>query len=527
MAERGLWRRRATPPDAAFRRLFEAAPEATALVSGAGLLLAANAALRRLAGPALPLRDGTPAAALLAEPDRARLAAALAAPQSLQPFEARPADPSAPDDAYWHLVLGPVEGSDALLLRVTDVTLARRAEARLAGGSRLETVGRLAGGIAHDFNNLLTAILGGVEAARGVGLPEAAQTELDQVQAAARRGAELVKNLLAFARQQTLVPRVVALNEVIAGTIQLLGRSLSGHLVLEFALEQPGRLVKVDPAQLGQVVMNLALNARDAMPDGGRLRISTGHRLVLRPEGEGRASLPPGRYAVLEVADSGQGMPPEVMARIFDPFFSTKGSAGTGLGLATVQGIVAQSGGHITVESTPGQGTCFRIYLPRYEGLAPAEAPGLSAPAEAPVGAAAVGVAPAMAAARPVNETRPLLLVEDEAPLRRLAERALTRAGYVVLAAEDAEDALEQMQGALQPAALVSDVSMPGMDGLALARALRQRWPGLPVLLLSGYAASTIGSDLESEGIRFVAKPYAPADLLVAVGQVMAAASVP
>ncbi len=522
MAERSPWWRRGTPPDAAFRRLFEAAPEATALVSAEGLLLAANAALRRMAGPALPLRDGIPAAALLAEPDRAKLAAALAAPQAILPFEARPADPSAPEDACWQLVLGPVEASDALLLRVTDVTLARRAEARLAGGSRLETVGRLAGGIAHDFNNLLTAILGGVEAARGVGLPDAALVELDQVQAAARRGAELVKNLLAFARQQTLLPRVVALNEVVAGTIQLLGRSLSGRVVLEFALEQPGRLVKVDPAQLGQVVMNLALNARDAMPEGGRLRIGTGHRLVLRPEGEGRASLPPGRYAVLEVADSGQGMPPEVMARIFDPFFSTKGSGGTGLGLATVQGIVAQSGGHITVESTPGQGTCFRIYLPRHEGETPAEAPARAMPAEAPERAA-----PAAPAPEPATAGRPLLLVEDEAPLRRLAERALTRAGHAVLVAEDAEQALELMEGAEQPAALVSDVSMPGMDGLALARQLRQRWPGLPVLLLSGYAASTIGSDLESEGILFVAKPYAPADLLAAVGRAMSVAFVP
>ncbi len=523
MAERGgLWRRRPAPPDAAFRRLFEAAPEATALVSAEGLLLAANAALRRLAGPALPLREATPAASLLAEPDRAKLAAALAAPHSVAPFEARPADPSAPEDACWQVVLGPVEASDALLLRVTDVTLARRAEARLAGGSRLETVGRLAGGIAHDFNNLLTAILGGVDAARGVGLPDAALVELEQAQAAARRGAELVKNLLAFARRQTLVPRVVGLNEVVAETIQLLGRSLSSHVVIEFALEQPGRLVKVDPVQLGQVVMNLALNARDAMPEGGRLRIGTGHRLVLRPEGEGPAALPPGRYAVLEVADSGQGMPPEVMARIFDPFFSTKGSAGTGLGLATVQGVVAQSGGHITVESTPGQGTCFRIYLPRHEGLAPAEAPVVRAPAEAPVVRA-----PAEAPVVKESVARPLLLVEDEAPLRRLAERALTKAGYAVVVAGDAEDALEQMVGAEQPAALVSDVSMPGMDGLALARALRQRWPGLPVLLLSGYAASTIGSDLESEGILFVAKPYAPAELLAAVGRVSAVISVP
>jgi two-component system cell cycle sensor histidine kinase/response regulator CckA len=262
---------------------------------------------------------------------------------------------------------------------------------------------------------------------------------------------------------------------------------------------------------LDQVLLNLAVNARDAMPEGGRLMIATGHAVVLRPGGEGggegRAALPPGRYAVLEVADTGQGMPPEIAARIFEPFFSTKGQAGTGLGLATVQGIVAQSGGHIAVESAPGQGTRFRIHLLRHEGEAPAPIASVRVPPRRPMAA-------------------PLLLVEDEAPLRRLAERVLARAGHAVLAAESAEAALDLLAEGPAPAALVSDVSMPGMDGLALARELRRRWPGLPVVLLSGYAAGTIGRDLESEGIRFLAKPYAPADLSGVVERALGAESV-
>ncbi len=512
MRERaGLWRWRGAAPDVAFRRLFQAAPEAMALLDQSGRVVAANAALHRLAGPGLPVRDGMAFALLLAEADRATLAGLLARPERLVPVEVAPADPAAPDDACWQLMLGPVEGGDGtLLLRAADVTATRRAAARLAGGSRLETVGLLAGGIAHDFNNLLTAIIGGAEAAKGMGVPEAAVAELEAMQDAAQRGARLVRQLLAIARQQTLLPKVMSLNSAVEGVAPLLRRLLGEGVVLELALEQPGRLVKVDPAQLDQVLLNLAVNARDAMPGGGRLRVSTGHAVVLRPEGEGKAALPPGRYAVLEVADTGCGMPAAVAARIFEPFFSTKGSAGTGLGLATVQGILAQSGGHIAVESAPGQGTRFRIHLPRHEGEVPLAEPVMAvAPAR---------VAPAAGA---------LLLVEDEAPLRRLAERALGRAGYAVQAAEDAEAALELLEAGGPPAALVSDIAMPGMDGLALARQLRGRWPDLPVVLLSGYAAATIGCDLESEGFTFVAKPYAPAELLAAVGQVLGLVAVP
>jgi two-component system cell cycle sensor histidine kinase/response regulator CckA len=376
----------------------------------------------------------------------------------------------------------------------------RRAEARLAAAGRLETIGRLAGGIAHDFNNLLTAILGGAEAMRATGLAPAAATELAGLEDAARRGAALVAQLLAFARQQRLQPRILDLNAAVAGIAPLLRRLLGERVRLELSLEEPGRRVRVDPAQLDQVLLNLAANARDAMPDGGTVTLATGHALVLRPEGEGLGGLPPGRYAVLEVSDTGCGIPPDALPRLFEPFFTTRpDKGGTGLGLATVQGIIAQSGGQIAVEGRPGGGTRFRIHLPRQEALTDLPPAAPPSPMRARVTAA------------------PVVLVEDEDTLRRLAERMLTRAGHAVLPAASAEAALALLEAAPPPAMLISDVAMPGMDGVTLARSLRSRWPELPVLLMSGYAEAALGADLVGEGFHFLAKPYAPVELLLAV----------
>ena len=512
MAERGLFWRGDTA-EAAFRALFAAAPDGMALLDEAGGILVANPALGRLAGPTLALRPGVPAARLLAPADRPALAELLAAAtagrRAAAPLRASPADPAASADAEWSLVAEALPAGGQVLLRVIDRTAERRAEARLAASGRLETIGRLAGGIAHDFNNLLTAILGGAAALRAIGLPPVAAEELAGLEDAARRGAALVAQLLAFARQQRLQPRILDLNAAVAGIAPLLRRLLGGRVHLELALEEPGRQVLADPAQLDQVLLNLAVNARDAMPDGGTLTIATGHAVVLRPEGEGPGALPPGRYALLEVTDTGCGIPPEVLPRLFEPFFTTRpGQGGTGLGLATVQGIVAQSGGRITVESEPGAGTRFRIHLPRQE--APAALP------PAPAAAAAV-----------IGSAGPIVLVEDEDTLRRLAERVLARAGHAVLPADGAEGALALLDGAPQPAALVSDVAMPGMDGVALARRLRTRWPDLPVVLLSGYAEAALGADLAGEGLHFLAKPYAPAELLAALAVALRQAPVP
>jgi two-component system cell cycle sensor histidine kinase/response regulator CckA len=268
--------------------------------------------------------------------------------------------------------------------------------------------------------------------------------------------------------------------------------------------------VRIDPTQLDQVILNLALNARDAMPEGGSLQISTGHAVVLSPETIGTETLPAGRYALLQVADSGSGIPPEVLPRIFDPFFTTKREqGGSGLGLSTVHGIVRQSGGFITVDSRRGEGTRFRIWLPRHD--APSETPTLAIappPPALPPPVVAAGTAPADPAA-------PILLVEDEPPLLRLAERALKRAGFVVLAAACAEEALDLLdRGGPAPRALVSDVVMPGLDGLELAARLRKADPELPVLLVSGYAESALGRDLAAERIRLISKPYAMATLV-------------
>jgi len=312
--------------------------------------------------------------------------------------------------------------------------------------------------------------------------------------------------LLAFARQQRLQPRVIPLNDAVAGIAPLLQRVLGQGVRLDLALETPGRWVLFDPAQLDQVILNLTVNAREAMPGGGTLRIATGHRVVLRPEGEGAAALPPGRWVVLEVGDTGSGIPPEVLPRLFEPFFTTRlEKGGTGLGLATVQGIVAQSGGHIAVESAPGQGTTFRIHLPRQAAAAPLPVPAALPEAAAPASGATV------------------LLVEDEAALRLLGTRLLERAGYVVLAAESAEAALDLVQAGAVPSLLVSDVAMPGDDGIALARRLRQRWPGLPVLLLSGYAEAMLGGDVAVAGFRILGKPFRAADLLRDVAGALAA----
>jgi two-component system cell cycle sensor histidine kinase/response regulator CckA len=506
----GWLRRRAPgaepPPDAALRALLEAASPGLALVDAEGRLIAWNAELARLAGPTLPLRRGMGSAQLLAPEVRGGAAAALDAGREVE------APLAAAGAARVAMELRPLAaGAAAGLLRVSPAAGTGDA-AEAAAAARLQSVGALAGGIAHDFNNLLTAIGGSAEAALARAPEGDAAPELRQVLESAARGAALVRQLLAFARQQALRPRVVELNDAVSEMGGLLRRLLGSRVRLTVELEEPGRRVRIDPTQLDQVIMNLALNARDAMPDGGALRIATGHAVVLRPEPLGQEALPPGRYAVLEVSDTGGGMPPELLARIFEPFFTTRRDrGGTGLGLSTVHGIVRQSGGFIAVESRPEQGTTFRIWLPRHDG-----------PADPPLRAEPPPAAPPRPP--PAPSARPVLLVEDEPPLLKLAERALRRAGFEVMTAASAEEALDLMEeGAVRPLALVSDVVMPGLDGLELAGRLRQRDPDLPVLLVSGYAEAALGRDLPAERIRLLSKPYGLADLVAELRSALAA----
>ena len=414
------------------------------------------------------------------------------------------------------LALLPSAGAGALL-RVVDQTRQQELEEQLGQSNRLQAVGELAGGIAHDFNNLLTAVLGATDdlRARAAGRPADA-ADLDVVRQSAERGAALVRHLLAFSRQQTLQPRVLSLNDAVGTTTALLARLLGAGVTLNVQLEEPGRQIRIDPTQLDQVLMNLAVNAGHAMPNGGTLTISTGHDLRLRAEKFGGETVPPGRYVRLSVQDTGGGIPPDVLPRIFEPFFTTKRDlGGTGLGLSTVHGIVRQSGGYMDVHSRPGEGTRFDILLPRYEDSALWQSPAGTDPAAAPVRA-------------PVSRT--LLLVEDEPAVRTLAERVLVRAGWQVVSAACAEDALDLLEaGDLGPAlaCVISDVVMPGMDGPALVRVLRHGSPGLPAVLVSGYADATLRQSLQAADIRFLPKPFAMADLTATLASIFGVAAAP
>lgn len=447
-------------------------PQAALLLDAAGRIVLANPALRRSLEGALLIRPGDEAARVFPIAGEA-IAAAL-----------RGETPAAvPVDSGGLLRALPLDGAGAVLLL----------EPPSGGGSaRLEILGRLAGGIAHDFNNLLGVVLGASTALRSITEAPGAAEEFGAIEQAVQRGTALVRQLLAFARQQVMAPRIVELNQSIRQLAVLLPRLLGAGMSLELELEEPSRHIRVDPSQWDQVLLNLAVNARDATEGKGRLRIATGRRLVLAGE-----TLKPGRYAVVEVTDDGPGIAPEVLSRIFEPFFTTRlEQGGTGLGLATVQGIVGQFGGLMEVESRPGA-TTFRIVLPRHDGAAEAEA------------------LPAVVAAPAIRG--PVLLVDDEPVLLRAARFGLQKAGFGVEVAGDAEEALARIEAGLLPSLLATDVAMPGMDGLDLARAVHARHPGMPILLLSGYSASTVDSDLMGEGMHFLAKPYTPESLLAAV----------
>ncbi|MBR0683103.1 response regulator [Roseomonas eburnea] len=500
------------PEAAAFRRLFEAEEEAgLAVLDTGGRIRFANAALTAMCGAGPAPVPGTLGAALFVAASRDAvadaIAAALAGPPAPPVVPARLADPGLPADASFEVACRPLRGEPGALMRVVDVTARRRIQAQMEEGARLQSIGQLAGGVAHDFNNLLAAISGAAEAAlaREPG-PETAE-DLRQILDSATRGARLVKQLLAFASRQALAPRVIALGEAVDAMAPLLVRLLGARQVLKFDMARPGPLVRVDPSQLDQALLNLVVNARDAMPEGGTIRIALREVMLAREEVAQGAVIPAGDWVVLSVEDHGRGIAPDLLPRIFEPFFTTRrGAGGTGLGLSTVLGILRQSGGHVSVASAPGQGTVFRLWFPRAGGAAQAAAP--AAPAEA---------APTMA--------RRVLLVEDEAPLRLLARRALEGAGHEVRVAEDAEAALEVLEGGFLPEVLVTDVTMPGeMDGLALADAMRARIAGLSVVLVSGYAEATVGDGLAGRGIRFLEKPFRMADLAAAVAEARPAA---
>ncbi|MGH7067839.1 MAG: hybrid sensor histidine kinase/response regulator [Acetobacteraceae bacterium] len=503
------------PLDDLFRALFHDAPAGLLVVDRDGLIVRANAALARMAGRPQGLAPGNRADLIFPRAERGEiwreLALHLAGKAASREFMSRIAVGEGAQEVPVDVSVQILHEADGrpggLVLWFTDTSHQRQLEAQLAHAQKLQAVGQLAGGIAHDFNNLLTAIIGGAELILARGTDTATIEDVRQVQASAERGAALVRQLLAFGRQQRLQPRVVGINEAISDLSPILTRLLGSKIRLEIELESPGRMVRVDPTQLDQVLVNLAVNARDAMPGGGLLALRSGHIMLFRPLTRGHETIPPGRYVMLEVEDTGSGIAPEVLPRIFDPFFTTRREqGGSGLGLATAHGIIRQSDGFIAVDSERGKGTCFRIYLPRCDAIDSIDVPPRPEPTPG------ITARPTPAAARPPIA----LVVEDEPIIGRIAERALTSQGWTVHLAESSDEVLANLETLGRPDVLVSDVAMPGMDGPELARRLRERWPGLPTILVSGYVEEALRKTLEAEDMVFLPKPYTLSNLLEA-----------
>ncbi|HEX9084392.1 MAG TPA: ATP-binding protein, partial [Gemmatimonadaceae bacterium] len=373
-----------------------------------------------------------------------------------------------------------------------DVTERHTLEEQFQQAQKMEAIGRLAGGVAHDFNNLLTAILGYCELLLTDSAPDdQRRPDIAEIQKAGRSAAELTRQLLAFSRKQIIEPTLLDLNEIVAGLRPMLGRLIGEDITVQLGLV-PGRaLVKADRGQLEQVIMNLVVNARDAMPNGGTLTIETANVELDESYAKTRVSVKSGEYVMLTVSDTGTGMTPEIQARLFEPFFSTKEvGKGTGLGLATVHGAVARSGGFVNVYSEVGMGTSFKVYLPR------ADATEIVVDAPAPV-------------TRSPDKTQTVLVVEDAEGLRELTRRLLEKLGYVVLVAANAGEALRRFEENPAIDVLLTDVVMPGASGPELSRQLVQRRPGLKVIYMSGYTDEAIvHHGVLDPGIALLNKPF-------------------
>jgi PAS domain S-box-containing protein len=514
--------------------LLEAAPDAIVAIDASGRIVLANAQTSRLLGYPRNELIGQPVEILVPEELRARhvgfrtryIEDPVNRPMGIsgQQLMAQRKDGSRfPAD----ISLSSLETDEGLLVvaAIRDATerLAVQAEhdrlkamaeeerlaRRLQQTQRLESLGQLAGGVAHDFNNLLAVIVNyAAFVAEEVG--SATETEPDrwspvardveQIQRAADRGITLTHQLLAFGRREVARPRLISLNQVINEVHRMLGRSLGEHVELRSRLGEDLWPVKADPAQFEQVLVNLAVNGRDAMPGGGSITFTTDNVVIADPT----TNLPAGRYVRVRVADTGAGMPPDVMARAFEPFFTTKPKGeGTGLGLATVYGIVTESGGDVQISSEPGKGTCFILLLPATEGPLHTEEP--------------------VAVARRGSAGETVLVCEDEPAIREVTRRLLARHGYEVLLAEDGMDAIRQARTRAGPLdLLLTDVVMPQVLGKDVAEAIRAVRPEVKVLYMSGYARPVLaGTGTLEAGVNLLEKPFSEAVLLTAVREVL------
>ena len=384
-----------------------------------------------------------------------------------------------------------------------------RAEGQLRQAQKMESIGQLTGGIAHDFNNMLAVIIGSLDMARRrfTTNPARALTSIDQASEAATRAAALTNRLLAFARQQPLEPQPIEVNQLVSGMSELLRRAIGEQVRVETVLAGGVWRAYADPGQLENAILNLCVNGRDAMPDDGKLTVETLNTALDDQYASRHDDVAPGQYVAIAVTDSGTGMPAEVIERAFDPFFTTKGvGKGTGLGLSQVYGFAKQSGGHVAIYSEPDQGTTVKIYLPRFFGEATESTEGEPETAALPRG----------------ERSEILLVVEDEAPVRRMSADALEDLGYTVLQAANAAEALSLLEGQPDIGLIFTDVVMPDMNGRQLADLVKAQRPDVKVLFTTGYTRNAVvHNGLLDPGVAFLAKPFSVDQLALKIRAVL------
>ena len=500
-----------------FQRFFEDAPVGIVLLDDKARIVECNRTFSAMLGGSFDILRNSLLLDLVAPSDRrdaqARIGAALAGKAIPSPFEVRLEGKTR--EVVASLFVNRFEQAQGrppgLIVHTLDTTEQKRLEIQFAQSQKMQAVGQLAGGIAHDFNNLLTAMIGFCDLLLLRFRPgDQSFADIMQIKQNANRAANLVRQLLAFSRQQTLQPKVLNITDVLAELSHLLQRLIGENITLKMVHGRDLGLVRVDQGQLEQVIINLAVNARDAMTTGGQLTIRTSN--VSRGDAvrEGHELMPAGNYVLIEVNDTGHGIPKEIIGRIFEPFFSTKEvGRGTGLGLSTVYGIVKQTGGFVFVESEPGAGATFRIYLPRH--MSEVETSGINVPAGA-------------REPRDLTGMGTVLLVEDEDAVRLFSARALRNKGYKVLEASSGESALDVLKRSSGPIdLLITDIVMPRMDGPSLIKIVREERPNIKIICISGYAEDGFRKRLDaSADIHFLPKPFSLNQLAGKVKEVMA-----
>ena len=487
-----------------FSRFFNDTPFAIATLDHDGRIIRTNAPFSRIfgwSGNEKPL-DRVMMTELLSDASRARFVEAIAA-ASANKSEIEPVDAqlTREGDHSVRLYISGSEEAEGSPERVNiyalDMTEQRKLEAQFAQGQKMQAVGQLAGGVAHDFNNVLTAIIGFSDLLLLKHKPgDPSFADLMSIKQSANRAAGLTRQLLAFSRRQTLRPQILEIPTHIDDLTVLLKRLIGEQITLHVDHGNGIWPVKADLVQLEQVVVNLVVNARDAMPNGGSITIRTRNITDMEAQSLTFRGMPPADYVLIEVEDTGTGMSPEIMEKIFEPFFSTKElGKGTGLGLSTVYGIIKQTGGFIYPEFEIGRGTVFKIFLPRYVAVE---------------GEAVTKTVAPVTVVKDLTGHERILLVEDEDNVRAFSARALRATGYEVFEADSGEAALEVLDDiGGQIDLMVSDVVMPEMDGPALLIKVRERLPNLKVIFVSGYAEENVRQDIaDDQSVEFLAKPY-------------------